>query len=279
MRAKKKKPDIDEAEWNFSNRELFPDDQVSACFFYEFAREFAKGSNRWKALVGQLDKLQQLPKGDPRKAAEFDIWNEILDMFPSGPKVGFCSFQFVKTCWARIASEERGEIIAEWKDTFQGPANFQEAICLQITLQRELPEWQKCGVVTFEDWVLMDACFHSRNEQREHGFIGVNWDYTNGQLVGEFKKWLHKKRGERKSSASEQGQNKERQHLKALGAKRLLDAGFGAKSAMDYSQGFIKGKDGHPSPLFDNPRTWYVAKNQTVPRVLQHLFPSSTIEK
>jgi hypothetical protein len=254
MKAKTKKPDLDEAEWNFANRELFPDDQITACFFYEFAREFASGSSRWKSLVGQLDHLRQLPKGDPRKSAEWDVEDEIFGMFPSGPKAAYCSSQFVNTCWARIASGKRRKIIAEWNDKFRGPANFQETICLRVTLQRELPDWEKCGVTTFEEWTFNDSCFHSRKEQREHGFIGINWGYTDGQLLQEFKEWLHEKRGDRKPRESEQGQNKERQYLKALGAKRLLDHGLTADSAIEYTQGFLKDKNGNQRPLYESPR-------------------------
>jgi len=148
------------------------------------------------------------------------------------------------------------------------------AFCLSITLERDLREYQPCGVENYQDWVRVDRCFHGRGEQREHGFIAINWDYTYDQLKDEFAKWLKEKRGERKPVQSERGQNKRRQYLKALGAKRLLDAGFTAEKAMEYTERFLKDEQNDPKPLYENPRTWSDAKNRSVPSVLRELFPA-----
>lgn len=116
--------------------------------------------------------------------------------------------------------------------------------------------------------MLLDKCCHDKTDQREHGFFAINWNFTNGELESEFRKWLKEKRGTRDPSESKRGTNKMRQYLKALGAKRLLDAGLTVEQAMKHTAQFSKDS----TALYDSERGWSKAKNETVPAVLQRLF-------
>jgi hypothetical protein len=108
--------------------------------------------------------------------------------------------------------------------------------------------------------------------QRDYGFIAVNWDYTDDLLKAKFAAWLDEKRGKRKAVKSRQGREKPRRYLKALGAKRLLDAGFTVAAAMKYSEKILHHEQDNPRPLYDAERSWSEAKNHTVPRVMALLF-------
>jgi hypothetical protein len=261
---------LDEAEWNF---EKLPGCEVAPCSFYEYAREFATHSRRWNDLTTQLHNLRQLPKNDRRKRGQIKVIREILALFPCRPgNYLFCSPHFTVTPWIKLPSSERKTIAGEWEAELRQAASLNKLLSLTITLQRDLAQWAKSGVRNFEDWARLDSLLHGQGQQREYGFFAINWDYPDGHLIAEFTKWLKQKRGKQPAGGSQRGQNKQRQHLRALGAKRLLDIGFTAGKAMDYTERFLKDQNGNPTPLYDAPRSWSVAKTQIVPRVLEQLF-------
>ena len=67
---------------------------------------------------------------------------------------------------------------------------FQESIALRITLERDLHEYAKAGATDYPSWVYLDSLFHDESNQREYGFVAVNWNYTDAYLIDEFKQWL-----------------------------------------------------------------------------------------
>lgn len=262
--ANKTPLEIETAEWNFEDKNLLPEPELEICLLYEYGREHAKHSSQWK-------KLMQQRKGK----SSLKILENIFSLFGKAKIPHFADPKFLNTPWQKRDRDLKRAEAKSYNELLSGPQTFQESICLNITLQRDLPKYEPAGAKDFDSWVLLDRCFNDESNQREYGFFAVNWNYTNGQLEAEFQKWLKEKRGERKPVESEQGQNKNRQHLKALGAKRLLDAGFTVKRAIDYTKNFLKDSHGYPRPLYDSERGWSKAKTETVPAILKRLFPVS----
>jgi hypothetical protein len=141
---------LDESEWNFSS-ELVPDRELRPCFFYEYTREFAKKNTRLIALIRELQAISQMSEQDPRKSSREDIEEEIFSTFPPEPLSHlFCSPRFVNIGWRKLPLEKQKQILAKWEAEEKRPSSFQEFICLKIILERELPEWEKCSISTYE---------------------------------------------------------------------------------------------------------------------------------
>lgn len=254
---------LDEAEWNLDAAK--PDDELQACFFYEYAREIAKNSPHWPspAAAGPLNEA-------PRNGGldQLDTWEVIsrrASLFAHlqlpVALVGLICLDALPTIpWAKVTAERRQKAASALEKSRTTFTDWPEPICLKITLERDLEEYKDCGVKDFLGWRMLDLCFHlgRAEHQREYGFLAINWSHTDEQLKAKFAKFLNEKRGDRKDSKSKKGTNKMRQHLRALGAKRLLEAGFTAEVAIKYT-GRIR-KD--CKPLYEAPRSWYQAKRK-----------------
>ncbi len=242
---------------------------MALCFIYEFAREHAKDSKRWLELTKQLQTYKPTMHGRKNKS-RMELIQEIFSIFGKGNALHFfCDPAFLTTPWQILDKKLRCEEAEQFNQQKSEPQNFRENVCLSIMLERDFHEYARAGVKDFFSWVLLDRSFHDETDQREHGFFALNWNYTNGQLIDEFKRWLDEKRGDnRKAAASRQGESKLRQHLTALGAKRLLDSGFTVVEAMDYTDS----KLGNNKGLYGHESQWSRAKTRIVPAALQILF-------
>jgi hypothetical protein len=250
------------------------DREIPLCFIYEYAREHAKQSKRWRDLTAQLN-IRQSDKRSNNSRPSQTVVREIGSIFGRAKSLPwFYDRALVATPWQALDKKLRCDEAENFNRQKSDAQSFTEFISLDIVLERDLPEYAEAGVKDFESWALLDKCFHHEADQREHGFIAVNWNYTDGHLVDAFKKWLADKRGHRKDVESQQGKAKFRQYLKALGAKRVLDAGLTVKQAIICTERILKDKQGNPYPLYDSDRGWSKAKNETVPAILKRLFPS-----
>jgi hypothetical protein len=250
--------DLPSFEWNF---ESVPAEELEICFHYEYTREHAKHSNRWHELTKRSKNEKFVFSAESLK--------KISSIFGQGKHLHFIfNSSFATTPWQALDKQTRRDEAKQFTLDKLSAQNFQEYISLFVALQRDLPENAPAGVMNFDSWVLLDKCFHDEYDQREYGFFAINWNYTDGQLIDEFKKWLATKRGDHSPSASQRGRRKQRLHLRALGAKRLLESGFTVVEAMNYTE-TILGKD---KPLYSNENQWSRAKTQIVPAVLQLLF-------
>jgi hypothetical protein len=257
---------ISEQEWRF---DTVRDEELNLCFLYEYGREQAESSPRWHKLAKQVRALGGR-KGSLRHRLQ------MFSIFGKAPRLFWFNMpDFVATPWQAVPEKLRREETKQFNEKRSKPQNFREAIALSMTLERDLHGWARAGATDYESWVLLDRCFHDETNQREYGFFALDWNYTDSHLIEEFKKWLVAKRGDRRPSESRQGKNKARQHLNALGAKRLLDSGFTVAQAMEYTQRFLKDEAGHSRPLYDSERGWSKAKNEIVPAVLKLLFSDS----
>lgn len=307
---------LHESEWNFSAANV-PDGELEACYYYEYAREFAKRSKRWRVLAAQAKRLEGLPRGHGDRNKLSEIYEEMDREFHGGTSYALYT-DLVETPWARFV--QRVSPALRTRNKLPTPT---ESACLEINLLRNLSAGKSWAFKTFENWyweamslanwfssahsvldwfgskwspgttdgiksfsdwflplkyvaetVWFDQEFHKRqgNQQREHGLIAVNWNYTDEQLKTKFEQWLKEKRQSRKPVESRRGRNKKRQHLKALGAARLLAAGFTAKEAVLHTEKFLKDKDGDPVGLYKRERSWSMAKRK-VSQVIERLFP------
>lgn len=200
-----------------------------------------------------------------------DIHKSLHSVFGGSPVWGlFTTEQLLTAPWQKFSSGERQRLCKEEK--IPGLESFTKNVALSLTLARDLPEYAAAGATDFASWRLLDECFHTEQAQREHGFLAVNWDYTDDVLKEQFQTWLAEKRGERKAVTSQQGKSKPRPFLKALGAKRLLDAGLSVPDAQAHTMRFLTDSEGNPCALFEAERTWSDAKLKTVPEILARVF-------
>jgi hypothetical protein len=257
---------LPEAEWDFRR---LGEDELTICFLYEYGREHAKNSNRWRLAADRLKTL--LADNRKERRGHLKSWSEMCSIFGNQFLHSFFDPSFVTTPWQSRDAKLRRQEAAEFNQSGSKPQSFQGDLGLSITLERDLPEYNQAGVADFESWVDLDRCFHGESHQREYGFLAVNWNYTDMCLIARFRKWLGDKRGDRKATESRQGRTKFRQHLKALGAKRLLDSGLTVADAIDHTEKIFK-DHGSPGPLYDSDRAWSKAKNEIVPEVLKRLF-------
>lgn len=258
------KPIPPREEWDFQDKVKLPDRELKHCLYYEYAREQATSSTCWRGLVAVLWGTG----GNKRRYSE--ICKPLSAVFGGSPVWSiFFEERFLTTPWQSLNSEERRRFCKE-----QIPPRLESltrSIALNLTLARDLPEYSAVGATDFESWRLLDQCFHTEQAQREHGFLAVNWDYTDNVLEQQFKAWLDESRGKRKSLTSQQGKSKPRALLKALGAKRLLDAGLPADDARKHTESVL----GSGKPLYGEDCVWSRQKTRSVPAVLTRLFDSA----
>jgi len=251
----------DEREWNF---DPVGDDEIELCFLYEYGREHAKASAEWLKLVRKYSKKPQI-----------ELAMAITRIFGTTTLPWFCLPEFTQTPWQALERTLRKQQAKEFEQRANSAPSFQQFIALTVTLQRDLHEYSDAGATDFESWVALDKAFHDDDDQREHGFFAINWNFTNGELEAQFAQWLSDARGDRQPSESKRGTVKMRAQLNALGAKRVRDAGFTVKEAMRETGRCRKDTHGNPRPLYSSERAWSKAKCETVPAVLQRLFPAA----
>jgi hypothetical protein len=281
-------------EWDFEDRKALPDEELDACFLHEFGREFAKTSPKLKRVLARLSRIEQLPKGHPARANWVDLFkkaNEIVGWH----MVLLETSVFPQTPWQDLPASWRKKWASAVSKSVQAPA-LKQSLCLTLRLLRDFypeellaqqkegtPEpatlkkvlqYAELGSALLKEWMVLDACAHGAEDQRDYGFIAINWNYTNDELSAHFRRWLVQARGNRSASEDKRGTNRKRQHLKALGAKRLLDAEFTAEEAMRFTATILTDTHGNPRPLYGALRSWYEARNVTVPEVLNLLFPA-----
>lgn len=256
------KPVPPREEWDFEETRV-PESELHHCLYYEYAREQANASPLWRTLVsdfagGKTKRCSDCIKTHNAVFGSFRVWPIYLEE------------RFLTTPWQSLKASERNQLCKDVK--IPSLESFTMSVALHLTLVRDLAEYSAAGATSFASWRLLDQCFHTEQAQREHGFLAVNWDYTDEVLKEQFAAWLIEKRGERMATTSEQGKSKPRPWLKALGAKRLQDAGLSVPDAQVHTMGFLKDKEGHPRALYEANRSWSDAKRKTVPETLARLF-------
>jgi len=243
---------------------------------YEYAREHVRGSKEWAKLTEQYNPSDAAKRARALRKSFLsgELHHAIHSLFGNAKFLPMLAFYpaFLATPWQAVHPGLRRKEAEDFSERQSGVQSFQEDIALQITLERDLPEYARAGATDYDSWVLLDRCFHDETNQREYGFLALNWNYTDGELMERFRQWLAEKRGDRKPIKSQQGKNKTRNYLNALGAKRLLDSGLTAAQAIRHTEHFLKDGAGCPRPLYDSERGWSKAKNETVPAVLKRLF-------
>lgn len=251
----------DREEWDFQDKVKLPDRELNHCLYYEYAREQASASIRWRGLAAELWGAG----GKRRRYTE--IIKPLIALFGGCPVWPiFFESRFLTAPWQNLSADERKRLCKVGK--IPDLESFTKSIALNVTLARDLPDYAVAGATDFASWRLLDQCFHTEQAQREHGFLAVNWDYTDDVLRKQFRTWLKDKRNKRKALTSQQGKSRPRALLKALGAKRLLDAGLSADDARRHTETVL----GSGNPLYGDDCVWSRQKTKIVPIVLNRLF-------
>jgi hypothetical protein len=122
-------------------------------------------------------------------------------------------------------------------------------------------------------WGRYNPIHATKNPEDEHDIwrLKINWDLSDSKLVDDFRRFIESARPKKHPPNELRGHkplNARWSELKMLGAYRLLQAGFKAAKAMEYTEKCSG------MPLFSTVQSWYQAK-KTVNRVLERWPPPS----
>ncbi|MGD0537337.1 MAG: hypothetical protein ABSC03_06790 [Verrucomicrobiota bacterium] len=276
---------LDEAEWDFGNSKTLPETEVEACYYYEFAREQFKSSPEWQERAASLERLMKSQSHGGFLEPCRDVWMVFFSV-ESAPEWQPMSLvlrpDFLTIPWLSRDLNERKAIVARLNEHLRQRQAWDAQNALQIVLERDAKtrytvfhgstKEEHCDPVTFASWAESQRDrFDPAWGNLEYGYFAVNWNLNDKRLLAAFATWLKVKRGDRRAREA-RGSNKKRQHLKALGAKRLLDAGFSAECALEHTQRQRPTAPSGSEPILQNAKSFSKAKLQTVPRVLARLF-------
>lgn len=293
-------PGLHSNEWDFKDSKRLPNTQLPVCHLYEYAREQA---TRNVEIAGALQALRQLNnRPENQRLGSSALYQRIFRLYgPAAFDASFANPEFPNRPWLGLTETDKAKL----QDSFSKEAAKLTADIrgsLRIDLDFDLGKSSTTNFLRFQDdmrtgkllppdygsWrtkALQDGrslfAFEGYSDSdvlrlRETGFILIDWSQPDAKLKGAFDQWLKDRRSlrpnQRKGVASERGKLKRRADLVALGADRLLRAGFTAGKAIAYTETESRLE----RPLYGNPKDWYQARNHIVPRVLRAMFPIST---
>lgn len=212
---------LDAREWNFKK---VPDNEIEACYLYEYAREFFKTSKQLKKLREEWNNPTKKQSGE-----DYEAWAKALDLLRTHCKNFPCvNFDFFpKTAWqdlpvlpktARRNSQvdirkRAAEEVNEWSERFR-KSRFDRLYIVTLReleplsrrphdvldflagppRQEELTETYALAASKFCNWN-----FHRPvSEQTEYGLFAINWSHNNSQIKRALAEWLEDQRDERK---------------------------------------------------------------------------------
>lgn len=270
MRPSKPKPATPppREEWDFSVDRV-PESELHACFLHEYARELANGSADWRRMVRELTSVRYYRD----IKALMTVIRDLFFPFHLGGN-GDLPYreEFLVTPWQVQSAQERQDQVNQCA-LFNKRVDADHIECLRITLLTNPSGREALASEAYGMWSYADKEVHAKAKQRHRGFIALDFDFPDDELMAAFSDWLadYRRRGF-KPGRSQRGKTRMRQHLKALGAKRLLDAGLTVESAQDHTRRLLG------EPLYAAQKTWSTAKNSSVPEVLAELFGRSGTE-
>ncbi len=205
-------------EWKFRD---VPDEQLEACYLYEYAREFFKSSK-------QLQKLQKEWNDHSKSRDGKDLialtkaWDLLQTCCKNFPYLDFDYFPAIawqdlpvlpKTAGRRIEINLRRdatEYVNEWT------ARHREANSDRLHIET-LRQCEPPNIRTIESFRDYHEYFHRKQDlsETEYGFFAINWDFKNSQIVEAFIHWLNEQREARRTSGL-----KEAKHIASRGGFR-----------------------------------------------------------
>ena len=265
------KEKLSEKEWNFHS---VPPDEIEACFFYEYGREYFKQSRTLQKLRDQweeYDAWASSPRaGHPPENYALGLHASYIANRTLRARHDFDTLidfrTFPEMTWADLRAqpidEQRSFRAGVWEARRRVWSREASRVPLWIsTLSQltpeeilQLPTWGTCGA---------DA-------QTEHGLFVVNWDYPVPEIKRHFAAWLERRNAEPpvkpKFTRTSRGHFKDK--LRWLGALRVKR--FYCKSDL-VAYGNSQLKINNP-PYYHYPDLCKAAKRAT--NLILEMFPS-----
>jgi hypothetical protein len=228
--AKTKKPEpiiIAQEEWDFSGE--FTGRELWACWHFEFTREYIKAGN---PLTSKAIVMLPKPLREKAKNPKWLVKTPFQVALKKLPKNTFGS---------KLDEKMETDLAA----CIYGPA---------VRLPLEKPEEGEPRYIVGTDEIIPLSVGVDPKENITR--IVIDWNYSNTRIVENFKKFIEKMRPHKALLRyGNDPKRRIRNDLKALGACRLLGAGFTAKDALKHTKN-------HNAQPFDRDTQWYRAKKR-----------------
>jgi hypothetical protein len=264
-------------EWDFSK---VPENEILACFLYEFAREKARHSPFLKREFERLARGEIKPDLEWHESIYEDLRTSSGFAAPWHPEMLAVPWQSLpdrnREYLKKRASYVRSPTRADWTDA----AFFSDTVPIDTMMEWEVernaaakfrrqkhPFYQfalSCRSVAY-------AIHEKEISGLESGCFVIDWNFPKGKIENCFKKWLNEKwrsQGQLKRLFASSGTKKAQSwlsKLKALAAVRLLDSGLSIPDAKKFA------KSQRNWNIFEHPSEWSEAR-RTVEDTLQALF-------
>lgn len=242
-------------EWDFAGTKALPNDEIEACYLYEYARDFFKGSPILQKLRRAWEK-----HNTHESAKGLDAWCQAHDLLAKNygyfPYITFDSFPIV--AWQDLPKDgaaqgpkaemnsrkSLAEDVNDWfgrerKSPFDRlymatlrelgtlnsrPADILDLVAGRLPRRQELSETYALAVSEFEMWNL----HRPPSEHTEYGLFLINWSYGDPEIKRAFDEWLNGQRQERKrrslvSHKPVSNRGGFRDKLRWLGALRVME--------------------------------------------------------
>ena len=221
-------PRLDRREWDFST---CPDEQLEACYFYEFARECPRAIDVARVAHENLKEITEAygPK------ASYSLAAGVIDLFKDCP-------EFPETPFLCISKLERERRIAN--------------LCKANPLvQGDLPSLIRQYANKTPRRKAIGKTLKYLAGQGDIAAFYTDWRMSDEQLTQGFRQWLRTDRPLTAVPIIRKGKGSSREQirkdLKALGAWRLLKK-MRWEDAYNQTREILKNKRSQPQPLFSS---------------------------
>ena len=266
----KLRPILHPHEWKFDGVQSLPNDQVEACYQYEYARQFFKGCAVLQGLRKRWEKPRKKASGDGLMAwlQAYDLLKTKHECFPPI----FFDF-FPMTPWQGLPEDFRRKESVTVNECSrrlrQHPADR-----LHIETQRQLDPPNIKSPDAFQFY----HEFRRKNlDQTEYGFFAIDWNYSDPEISRAFDHWLKGQRKERaklglsKTKPAKGSRGGFRDKLRWLGALRVKEH-YSPAELVDYPDTNLKVDSpySHLPDLYENA--------QRAIQLMGQIFPSEWSE-
>ncbi len=237
-------------EWNFT---AVPDDQLEACYLYEYAREFSKTSKHFKKFQKEWNHPANKPNGTYLMALG-KIWDLLQAICKNFPYINLDYFP--KTVWQDLPilpeTAQRGFIInlrqeaTEYVNGWASRHRKRHSDRLHIETLRQCEPPNIYSIEAFRDY---HEFFHDTLSKQdlgntEYGFFAIDWNFKNSQIIEALTDWLNNQREARKVIGLKEAKQTIsrgafRDKLNWLGALRVKNH-YPYKDLVEYPDGRIK---------------------------------------
>ena len=186
--------DLDPHEWDFKN---VYNDEKEACYLYEAAREFYNTSQHLQKL-----KCKWAASLKRKSVAGSLAWNQALDLlrknFSNFPDVGFKYFPEI--AWRKLPDRERrqaADSVNEW--TARHKKNHADRLHMETLRQCEPPNIRSAEAFKHYHELFHGVIGGQDLGNTEYGYLAVNWNFKNSQIIEAMTRWLKQQRAARKA--------------------------------------------------------------------------------